>query len=98
MIPSNATFQEVLTYHAPAGAEEFARELEVRFFNEDHEVMITSAAEETQERREELLGEQIYFARELLDGIIDVLKTETRSPKLIRDRILTIISNSMFER
>ena len=48
-------------------------------------------------RREEILGEQVGFARDLLDAIQKMLK-ESRSIGQAREGFLNLVSESMFER
>ena len=46
---------------------------------------------------EEIQEERLYFAQETISEILKICKSELRSPKQIKDKILRIIEESSFE-
>lgn len=82
--------------------EEFFRYQCTDEFAKDRFYSILKEKEEIQEelsrndRRIEIIEEQVYFAKELIDGIEAVLKEESRA-KNITKRIKDLLENSNFE-
>lgn len=93
-INSNVTVEEFFKYHC-------TDENAVRFYEElveeesDYEQVIADL-----ERRLELAEEQVYFARNLLNGLVFKVQgySNTAGATRLRKLILDEISESMFER
>lgn len=88
----NYTFEEHLRYNADKFPEGFLELL-------TQQLGLDTPADKSKsaERTEELLREQIYFAKEILDEIEIALK-KARSLKEMRKQFVMIVENGYFER
>lgn len=64
--------------------------------SKDDELALLKEQSEAEDRRVELIEEQLYFAKELLEGIQDAMKMNNRCSNL-KKHINRLIENSMFE-
>ena len=92
-ISSNVNPKEFFTYYC---TDENAK----RFYEEaleKHTDEVESKAIDELQKREELLEEQLFFARELIDDIERTLKQSVRL-KEFKAQFDVLVSDSMFER
>lgn len=65
--------------------------------SKDEELALLKEQSEAEDRRVELIEEQLYFAKELLEGIQDAMKANNRCSELKKE-INKLVQESMFER